>query len=93
MDSRRKTLILCASVATVGTASFAIYQLARVLFSVVRESEIEATKLLASVTAQIQSDNPGNMFARHLMILRMKPTAPCSGCSTCEWYATAPPNQ
>lgn len=61
MDSNRKTLLICASVATIGTASFAIYQLARVLFSVVRESENEAFKLLASVTAQIQSDNPGKM--------------------------------
>eukprot|EP00878_Enallax_costatus_P012078 GHUV01012610.1.p1 GENE.GHUV01012610.1~~GHUV01012610.1.p1 ORF type:complete len:274 (+),score=76.14 GHUV01012610.1:207-1028(+) len=58
MDSRQRSLIICASAAVVGTASFAIYQLTRILFSVVRDAEFEATKLLASVTAQIESDSP-----------------------------------
>jgi hypothetical protein len=45
--------VLCAS------AAFAIYQLTKILFSVVRDSEYEADKLITAVSATIHSDSPG----------------------------------
>jgi hypothetical protein len=48
--------VLCAS------AAFAIFQLTRILFSVVRDSEYEADKLITAVSATIHSDSPGGLL-------------------------------
>jgi hypothetical protein len=49
--------VLCAS------AAFAIFQLTKILFSVVRDSEYEADKLITAVSATIHSDSPGGSSA------------------------------
>jgi len=63
-EKRRLIIYGVAAASTLAAAaSFSVWQLSRILFSVVRESDYEASKLIASVTACINSDSPGKFHA------------------------------
>jgi hypothetical protein len=60
-ESKRGVLLAASASVLCASAAFAIYQLTKILFSVVRDSEYEADKLITAVTATIHSDSPGGL--------------------------------
>ncbi|KAF6257609.1 hypothetical protein COO60DRAFT_1211890 [Scenedesmus sp. NREL 46B-D3] len=67
-ESKRGMLLAATASVLCASAAFAIYQLTKTLFAIVRDSELETDKLITAVSATIQTDSPDVVVPEELVM-------------------------